>query len=50
MHRYEFVVTFHATLNNGRPNPKWTSATVRQSSDYLVDTFAAFRKAMHKAG
>ncbi|ECG1709990.1 replication endonuclease [Salmonella enterica subsp. enterica] len=41
---------FHATLNNGRPNPKWTSATVRQSSDYLVDTFAAFRKAMHKTG
>ncbi|WP_447864636.1 replication endonuclease [Kluyvera sichuanensis] len=41
---------FHATLNNGRPNPKWTSATVRQSSDYLVDMFAAFRKAMHKAG
>ncbi|MDU1088650.1 MAG: replication endonuclease [Leclercia adecarboxylata] len=41
---------FHATLNNGRPNPKWTRETVRQSSDYLVDTFAAFRKAMHKAG
>lgn len=41
---------FHATLNNGRPNPKWTCATVRQSSDYLVNTFAAFRKAMHKAG
>jgi len=41
---------FHATLNNGRPNPKWTSETVRQSSDYLVDTFTAFRKAMHKAG
>jgi len=41
---------FHATLNNGRPNPKWTTATVRQSSDYLVYTFAAFRKAMHKAG
>ena len=41
---------FHATLNNGRPNPKWTSATVRQSSDYLVDTFAAFRKSMHKSG
>ncbi len=40
---------FHATLNNGRPNPKWTSETVRQSSDYLVETFAAFRKAMHKA-
>jgi len=41
---------FHATLNNGRPNPKWTSETVRQSSNYLVDTFAAFRKALHKAG
>lgn len=41
---------FHATLNNGRPNPKWTSETVRQSSDYLVDTFAAFRKALHKVG
>ncbi|MEP8881165.1 replication endonuclease [Enterobacter hormaechei] len=41
---------FHATLNNGRPNPKWASETVRQSSDYLVETFAAFRKAMHKAG
>lgn len=41
---------FHATLNNGRPNPTWTHQTVRQSSDYLVNTFAAFRKAMHKAG
>ena len=41
---------FHATLSNGRPNPKWSNATVRQSSDYLVNTFAAFRKAMHKAG
>jgi len=41
---------FHATLNNGRPNPKWTSETVRQSINYLVDTFAAFRKALHKAG
>lgn len=41
---------FHSTLNNGRPNPKWTHETVRQSSDYLVDMFAAFRKAMHKSG
>lgn len=41
---------FHATLSNGRPNPTWSNATVRQSSDYLVETFAAFRKAMHKAG
>nr|AAA23398.1 unknown [Escherichia coli] len=37
---------FHSTLNNGRPNPTWTNATVRQSSDYLVGMFAAFRKAM----
>lgn len=41
---------FHSTLNNGRPNPTSTNATVRQSSDYLVGMFAAFRKAMHKAG
>ncbi|MGJ7769953.1 replication endonuclease [Escherichia coli] len=41
---------FHSTLNNGRPNPTWTNATVRQSSDYLVGMFAAFRKAMRKAG
>ncbi|MCP6689505.1 replication endonuclease, partial [Klebsiella pneumoniae] len=41
---------FHSTLNNGRPNPTWTNATVRQSSNYLVGMFAAFRKAMHKAG
>ncbi|RZM84516.1 MULTISPECIES: replication endonuclease, partial [unclassified Escherichia] len=41
---------FHSTLNNGRPNPTWTNATVRQSSDYLVGMFAAFRKAMHKTG
>lgn len=41
---------FHSTLNNGRPNPTRKNATVRQSSDYLVDMFAAFRKAMHKAG
>lgn len=41
---------YHATLSNGRPNPKWSNATVRQSSDYLVSMFAAFRKAMHKSG
>lgn len=41
---------FHATLSNGRPNPTWSSATVRESSDYLVNTFAAFRKAMHRRG
>ncbi|NZC93187.1 replication endonuclease, partial [Escherichia coli] len=30
------------------PNPTWDHSTVRKSSDYLVDMFAAFRKAMHK--
>ncbi|MDM4255464.1 replication endonuclease [Klebsiella oxytoca] len=39
---------YHATLMNGKPNPTWDHSTVRKSSDYLVDTFAAFRKAMHK--
>ncbi|HEC2625631.1 TPA: replication endonuclease [Raoultella planticola] len=39
---------YHATLMNGKPNPTWDRSTVRKSSDYLVDTFAAFRKEMHK--
>lgn len=41
---------FHATMSNGKPNPSWTAATVHQSSDYLVNVFASFRKAMHRAG
>lgn len=41
---------FHATLSSGVPNPLWVHTSVRQSSDYLVSLFAAFRKAMHKAG
>ncbi|MGK0603030.1 replication endonuclease [Yokenella regensburgei] len=41
---------YHATLANGKPNPTWSAATVRQSSDYLVGMFAGFRKAMHKMG
>ena len=41
---------YHATLSNGLPNPAWSAATVRQSSDYLVGVFAAFRKALHRAG
>lgn len=42
---------FHATLSNGKPNPTWSAATVRQSSDYLVNNvFASFRKAMLRAG
>ncbi|HHB8917703.1 TPA: replication endonuclease [Klebsiella pneumoniae] len=39
---------YHATLLSGKPNPAWDCSTVRKSSDYLVDMFAAFRKAMHK--
>lgn len=46
-----YVITcplrFHTSLNNGRPTPKWTSETDPQSSNYLFDTFAAVRKAMH---
>ncbi|WP_168400626.1 replication endonuclease [Erwinia amylovora] len=41
---------FHATLSNGKPNPTWSHASIRQSSDYLVAMFASFRKAMHRAG
>lgn len=41
---------FHATLNNGKPNPAWTDATVRQSSDYLVDVFASIRKSLNRNG
>ncbi|WP_279050078.1 replication endonuclease [Cedecea davisae] len=41
---------YHATLASGKPNPAWSAATVRQSSDYLVKVFAAFRKAMNKKG
>ncbi|WP_431022578.1 replication endonuclease [Erwinia rhapontici] len=42
---------FHATLSNGKPNPAWSTASVRQSSDYLVNSvFASFRKAMQRAG
>lgn len=41
---------FHATLSNGKPNPKWSTASVRQSSDYLVDVFASIRKALNRNG
>lgn len=30
---------YHATTENGHPNPKWNGATMRDSSDYLVNTF-----------
>ena len=29
---------YHATTENGHPNPKWNGATMRDSSDYLVNT------------
>ncbi|EPN2803310.1 replication endonuclease [Serratia marcescens] len=41
---------FHATLESGLPNPKWTHRTVRESSDYLVDLFAGIRKKLHRLG
>ncbi len=41
---------YHATLSCGKPNPKWATHTVRESSDYLVDLFAGVRKKMNKMG
>ncbi|CNI11903.1 replication endonuclease [Yersinia pekkanenii] len=39
---------YHATLKDGRPNPKWTTKTVRESSDYLVNLFAGIRKKLSR--
>lgn len=41
---------YHATLKNGKPNPKWKAKTVRDSSDYLVDMFASVRKKLKRKG
>ncbi len=42
---------YHATTDNGHPNPKWNGATMRDSSDYLVNTFfAAVRKKLNREG
>ncbi|QGH60764.1 replication endonuclease [Serratia proteamaculans] len=41
---------YHATLKNGKPNPKWTTRTVRDSSDYLVDMFSGVRKKLNRKG
>ncbi|MGD3071105.1 replication endonuclease, partial [Escherichia coli] len=42
---------YHATTENGHPNPKWNGATMRDSSDYLVNTFfAAIRKKLNRDG
>lgn len=41
---------YHATTQDGNPNPKWRGTTVRDSSDYMVYTFfAAVRKLLNKA-
>ncbi|WP_262121371.1 replication endonuclease [Serratia ficaria] len=42
---------FHATLIDGRLNPKWTAETVRDSNDYLVNRFfASVRKKLNRQG
>ncbi|EMW59381.1 bacteriophage replication A family protein [Escherichia coli 2762100] len=42
---------YHATTENGHPNPKWNGATMRDSSDYLVNSFfAAVRKKLNRDG
>ncbi|TNL01528.1 replication protein, partial [Kosakonia cowanii] len=41
---------FHATTEDGHPNPKWDGSTIRDSSDYLVSVFfAAVRKKLSRA-
>ncbi|WP_392433173.1 replication endonuclease [Yersinia sp. HM-2024] len=39
---------YHATLKDGRPNLKWSTKTVRESSDYLVNLFAGIRKKLNR--
>lgn len=41
---------YHATLKSGKPNPKWTARTVRDSSDYLVNMFSSVRKKLNRKG
>lgn len=42
---------FHATTNDGHPNPKWDGSTIRDSSNYLVNHFfAAVRKKLKRKG
>ncbi|EFK6637444.1 replication endonuclease, partial [Escherichia coli] len=42
---------YHATTENGHPNPKWNGATMRDSSDYLVNTFfKAVRNRLDRKG
>ncbi|EBF0867824.1 replication endonuclease [Salmonella enterica] len=40
---------WHATTEDGHPNPKWNGSTIRDSSDYLVYRFfAAVRKKLNR--
>ncbi|EPB4198684.1 replication endonuclease [Yersinia enterocolitica] len=39
---------YHATLKDGRPNPKWSTKTIKESSDYLVNLFAGIRKKLNR--
>lgn len=41
---------YHATLKSGEPNPKWSTKTIKESSDYLVNLFAGIRKKLNRLG
>lgn len=41
---------YHATLKSGEPNPKWSTKTIKESSDYLVNLFAGIRKKLDRLG
>lgn len=41
---------YHATLKDGRPNPKWSTKTIKESSDYLVNLFSGIRKKLNRLG
>ncbi|EAB5049309.1 replication endonuclease [Salmonella enterica] len=41
--------SYHATTEDGHPNPKWNGSTIRDTSDYLVNVFfAAVRKKLNR--
>ncbi|MCF1163246.1 replication endonuclease [Yersinia pseudotuberculosis] len=41
---------YHATLKSGKRNPKWSTKTVKESSDYLVNLFSGIRKKLSRLG
>ncbi len=41
---------YHATLKSGKRNPKWSTKTVKESSDYLVNLFSSIRKKLDRIG